>query len=813
MTHRCSTKISAARRLQPRIAPIALAAYLASAGVATALMGVPSAHAADALAMTYDIPAGALNAAIHRFVAQSGVFVAADGSLTEGLSSPGLQGSHAPTEALQRLLAGTGLEAIRQPDGSFRLRKAVPPPPMPESARPGATVVTVLPTVRVSAAAETETAAGPVAGYVARRSATATKTDTPLLEIPQSVSVVGRDEMDARGAPDIMAVIRYTPGVSVNAYGPDNRGWEDILMRGFSTYYANYRDGLAQTPFGVVYALTEPYGLERVEVLRGPASMTFGQGDAGGVINRVGKQPTGDKIREVELQLGSYQRRQLAVDVGDTIDEQGAWAYRLIGVGLDSNDQDRYPDGHQLNRKRAYLAPSLRWQPSAATSLTLTGEVIRNRSPEDPYYIGSDYTLTSVKMGDYGFSRLTQDQAAVGYRFEHRLDDVWTVRQTARHTRIDLDRRVVWVDSLQADGHTVSRLARTWNDGSRQTGVDTSLQGKLRTGDVAHTLLFGIDWNHQKGTALRHVGPAPDLDLLDPVYGQQIPWPQDVLADFTQTIRQQGVYAQDQAKIGERWVVTLGGRHDQVKTTTDDRPSATSTVENDRAFSGRGGVTYLLGNGWAPYLGYSESFLPNSGVDADSNRFKPSRGKQVEVGVKYQPDGSRTSFGAALFDLRKTNVVTYDNVTFDARQIGKQRSRGLELELKTELLQGLNATASYTRTDMKVLQSADSTELGKAPPGLPKQAASVWLDYAMTGGFGIAGGLSYTGPRPNDETNSTLEPGFSLVDAGVRYEFGTWRLALNVTNLFDKKYYGICYHGECYRGAERAVTASARYRF
>lgn len=252
--------------------------------------------------------------------------------------------------------------------------------------------------------------------------------------------------MKARGVQDLMQAVGTTPGVMVSAYGPDNRGWENISLRGFSTYYSGFRDGLPRTPFGVTCYLTEPYGLERIEVLRGPSSMVFGQGDAGGIVNQVSKQPTGGRIREAEVQLGGYRRRQLAVDVGDRLDPVSTLSWRLVGVGLDSNDQDRYPDGHKLNRERLYLAPSSRWQPDAATSLTLQAEYLKDRSPEDPYYIGADHVLTRVKMGDYGFSRLDQEQTSLGYRLEHRLGGGWTLRQNARLSRLTLDRRVVWAD-------------------------------------------------------------------------------------------------------------------------------------------------------------------------------------------------------------------------------------------------------------------------------------------------------------------------------------------------------------------------------
>ncbi|KQP49410.1 TonB-dependent siderophore receptor [Pseudorhodoferax sp. Leaf274] len=748
------------------------------------------------------LPAQPLALTIDALARQSGVGIGFDAALAGQRSAPALQGTMTLGQALERALSGSGLAATAQGAGVAIRRQA------------DTGSATTLPAVTVTAEADRETATGPVSGYVARRSSTATKTDTPLLEVPQSISVVGREEMQDRGVQDLSQAIGTTPGVMTGIYGPDNRGWEYITVRGFSARSNGYRDGLARTPAGVTYYQTELYGLERVEVLRGPSSMVFGQGDAGGVVHQVSKQPTGERIRELEAQVGSFQRRQLAFDLGDRVATDSPLSYRLVGVGLDSNDQDIYPDGHKLNRTRTYLAPSLRWEPDAATSLTLQAEYLKDRSAEDPYYIApADHVLTNVKMGDYSFGKLAQEQTSVGYRFAHRLNNDWTLRQNVRVSHLTLDRRVVWLDSIGDDGRTVSRIARTWNDPMRQTGVDTHLQGSLRAGGLEHQLLLGIDWNNQKAQALRLRGPAPDLDLLAPVYGLPIAQPTTLLANYTQTLRQVGVYVQDQVQLGERWLATVGGRQDHVKSVTDDHRAATRTAQSDSAFSGRAGLTYLVGNGLAPYLGYAESFLPNSGTGADGQPFQPSRGRQWEAGVKYQPEGTRTLLTAAVFDLRKTNVVTYDNLTFDARQVGQQRSRGLELEAKAEPLPGLKASAAYTWLDTKTVQSADRTEVGKAPPGVPRQSASLWLDYLVGGGLGIGGGITHVGRRQNDEANTSSEPSVTLFDAALHYEIDAWRFALNVRNLFDRRYYGICYHGECYNGLERAMTLTARVRF
>ncbi|QSI32376.1 TonB-dependent siderophore receptor [Variovorax sp. RKNM96] len=681
-------------------------------------------------------------------------------------------------------------------------------PPAPATPTAGS----ALPEVRVTA--EGESPMGPVTGFAAKRSLSGTKTDTPILEIPQSISVIGRDEMNARGVQNAMDAVRYTPGVITNINGPDNRGWEDISIRGFPAGLSIYQNGLAQTPFNVTNYISDPYMFERVEVLRGPSSMIFGQGDAGGITNRVTKLASGERNREIELQIGNHQRKQLAFDIGDRFGETSDWSYRLIGVGLDSNDEDRYPDGHKLNRTRTVLAPSLQWKPSARTSLTLYGEYIKNSSAEDTYFVpDKELRPTALKMGDYSFSGIAQQQKSIGYRFQHEFADGWTVRQNYRFSQLELQRRVVWTTGLQEDGRTLDRVARTWNDPMSQSVMDTSVEGKFKTGSVQHTMLWGIDFSQQKGSANQYSDPAPTLDFYQPVYGQYVPYPTTPLNIYRQDTRQIGYYMQDQIKFDDRWVLTLGGRKDHVRQITNDPLNSSLTIQPDRKFSGRAGLTYLFDNGVAPYISYAESFLPSAGLDANKNPFKPTSGKQVEVGVKYQPAGSRLLLTAAVFDLRKSNVVSYDPETFEGRQIGKVRSRGIELEAKGELLPGLSISGSYTRMNVKVTSSSDPEEIGKGLPEKPKEIASVWLDYTMGKGLGFGGGVRHVGRSPGNEHNTFFSSSYTVLDAAIRYEQGPWRYALNVSNLGDKKYIASCYVDSCYSGARRSITLTARYKF
>lgn len=790
-------------RLRPTVAATLLA--LTASTLMVAPLQVAAQPTTGAAAATFNIPAQPLPQALAEFARQSGLQLVYTPDLVQGKQSAGVVGSKDAATALAALLRGTGLQA-RHLGSTWAIERA-------PAATSGAE--TVLPAVRVSASQERETATGPVVGYVAKRSATATKTDTALVEIPQSISVIGREEFEARGTQDLLEAIRYTPGVAVSPFGVDNRGYEFMSVRGFDgAASASYRDGLSQASFSNIVGLTETYGVERIEVLRGPSSMIFGGGDAGGIINRISKLPTGDALREVEVQYGSFDRKQLAFDVGDRVNDDGSLAFRVVGLGLKSNSNNaQYPNGDELKNERFFLAPSLRWRPSAATSMTVLAEVLKNKSADDIWYLSDpDGKRTNLNEGDPNYSQMKQQQTSIGYQFEHQFNEAWTLKQDFRRTQIDNDKHHIY-SNWEADGRTLAREAVLNKQKLSQILVDTQVQGKLRLAGVEHAVLLGVDWSRAKGSSTSYLGPAPSLDLFEPAYRVSISDPTGLDEDYTQTTRQIGLYAQDQIKIDARWIVTLGGRQDRVTTKTNDRFNSTDSSQSDSVFNGRTGLTYLVGNGWAPYVSYAESFLPNSGVDADNKPFKPSAGKQVELGLKYQPEGSRALFTAAVFDLRKSNVVTYDNNTGDARQIGKQRSLGLELEAKAELLRGLSATAAYTWLDMKVLESADVTEVGKTPIQVPKQIASIWLDYAMGGGFGLGGGVRYVGSTWNDATNTSSQPSFTLADAALHYDQGPWRFALNASNLLNKKYMASRAYGGYYLGAERSVVFSAKYRW
>jgi iron complex outermembrane receptor protein len=503
-------------------------------------------------------------------------------------------------------------------------------------------------------------------------------------------------------------------------------------------------------------------------------------------------------------------------DLGGALDADGLWSWRVVALGLDSGTQDEYPNGERMKQKRQYLAPSLKWQASPHTSLVLQAEVLRDDGSDDVQFVtDANGQPTNLKEGDPNYSRIKTGSDAIGWQLSHRLDSGWQLQQKMRYAHRTSDKHHIlsFIDAA-TDPNSLLRQARHDVESVNETALDTSVQGTWANGSVSHALLFGLDVGRSRAEWQRWQDMTSPLDMTNPVYGIVIAEPATQSRDKQQISEQIGLYAQDQVRFDSHWGLTVGLRQDRAKSTLEDRLAPLQKERTDNATTGRLGVSYQVGNGWAPYASYGESFVPV--VSSDENDiFEPSRGKQVELGIKYFPAGEAVSFTAAVFNLEKTNVVSYD-LDFIAHQVGEVRSRGLELEAKAALTKQLRLTASFTALNMKVLSSSLESEVGKMPILTPKQTASVWLDYALGAsaqGVSVGGGLRHVGQRWNDGANTSSEPGYTLADAAVRYDTGPWRFALNVTNLFDKQYLAGHAYDSYFRGADRNVVATVKYRF
>lgn len=680
-----------------------------------------------------------------------------------------------------------------------------------------------LPTITVTGDA-VESATGPVTGFVARRGGTATKTDTPLIETPQAISVVTRDQMEAQSALTLRETTNYTAGV-VSSYF-DSRV-DSFKVRGGDAI--QYLDGLQRSYGTYNTTRADPYTLERVELLRGPSSVLYGQGGIGGVLNLVSKRPQAELQREVQVQLGSHNRKQVAADFTGPLDTEGKWLYRLVAVNRDSGTQvDHVPDD------RILLAPSLTWRPSADTSLTLQALYQKDKSGSLIGFFPWQGTLlpslygqipTSTFTGEPGFDRYDTRNTSLGYLFSHRFNDTWTFRQNLRST----ESKVVYNTSytsftanrltnrparpvFNADQRTIERDLSATINGGKMLLLDNQAEAHFKTGAAEHTLLVGADFQRNETSQLTGRGRAGALDVYAPVYGNYTP-PAFLTRQPAVVQKQAGIYVQDQVKYG-RWVGLLGLRHDKATTDTEGRPAV---AVDDKATTKRAGLVYLADGGWAPYLSYAESFLPLGGADVNNTPFKPQRGKQWEAGVKWEPEGQRTSFMAAVYDLRDTNRKTTDPTNpLNSIQLGEVHVKGLELEYKGSIGRDWDWVASYAYTDARVSRS-NGTDLGKRISGVPKHTASAWLmrRFSIGGvpGFSVGGGVRYIG-KSWDGMDANPVPSVALLDAMFAWDNGPLRLSLNVGNLTDKVQLTTCLaRGDCFYGQRRTVTAAATYRF
>lgn len=684
---------------------------------------------------------------------------------------------------------------------------------------------------------ERDSPRGPDDGIVAKRSRAGAKTDTPLIETPQAVSVVTRDQMEEQGANTVSQALRYTPGVLSEANGYDVR-YDWLQLRGFNLYGTMWLDGLVLPgdPSNYATPSINPYALERVEVIKGPASVLYGRAIPGGLINQVSKRPQVEPHREVAIGASSFGGAQVSTDLTGPITEDGEWSYRFVGQARNMHTQiDRERD------RQVMLAPSLTWAPSDATSLTLHGYYQHDRPVFSPRFYPAVGTLLpnangqiprSLYLGDPNANVFERDFYTAGYEFSHEFNDTWTVRQNLRYGRSSQNMFLALVNpafAYQPDGHTLNRASALSDDWVSSFNVDNQAEARFRTGALDHTALFGLDYlRATSDTNFGNTGPGvvvPSLDFLNPVYGNAvIPVPAYQRSGL-QKQQQVGLYAQDQIRY-DRWVGTFGLRYDVSDIDTTDRLSGKTVSTEDRQLTGRAGLTYLFDNGLAPYASYSTAFIPALGTDRFGNPFDAQTASQFEVGVKYEPPGGRGLVSLSLFDLTLDNALTPDpaNSLFSV-STGKQRVRGLEIEGKYELTGSLDLLASYAYSDSEILASNRASELGREMLRLPKHQASLWVNYRPDAvpGLAVNAGVRYMSSYQTDTTylSQLRIPARTLVDIGADYDFGALdkefegtRLRVNVSNLFNTEYVSHCLNitgGSCNYGAGRAITASLKY--
>ncbi|MGV0272862.1 ferrioxamine B receptor FoxA [Klebsiella michiganensis] len=654
----------------------------------------------------------------------------------------------------------------------------------------------------------------------------ATKIATPDIETPQSVSIITREQFEEQGAISVRQAVSYTPGVYSNQIGASNR-FDYIVLRGFSDGSLDnvYLDGLKMMGDTNSHSslVVDPWFLENIEVVRGPASVLYGRSSPGGIVALTSRKPSFDPGGEIKLFAGNNNQRGAAFDVTGALDDNDRVAARLSGM-------TRYADSQfdTLKEQRYAIMPSLTWRITDQTRLDLMAYL--HRDPEGGSHSGLPYEGTVMPHygkkiantffeGEDDYDKYDRRENMVGYNFEHLFDNGWSVRQKLRylHTKVELNQVYAagWLNETELNrGYSGS------DEKMNAITLDNQLDGSVDTWAVNHRLLIGIDYQDRSNDTTGYYGAFPAIDAFNPVYGAK----PDYITMYSREkhkLRQTGYYLQDQMS-WERWRFTLGGRYDQVSVSNIDKLNQTRSDLDKNNFSTRAALLYLFDNGFAPYISYSTAFTPTSFADENGNVLDPMKGKQWEAGLKYEPEGMNSQFSASVFRINQTNIATKEEPTDPYRSIGEIESKGVELEAISQLTDSFRLQAAYTWTDIRYKKSSPE-EQGKRAVYAPRNQASAWLSYDVKSGpldgLTLGSGVRYVNGITSDRLNTHTLPSWTLVDMTIGYDLSKVGIKglsaqLNVNNLTDKSYIAACNSlSYCYFGAERSIVGSVSWKF
>ena len=634
------------------------------------------------------------------------------------------------------------------------------------------------------------------AGFAARRAGSSTKSDLSLLETPQSVTVLTRDLLDARAVTNLNEALQTTAGVASGSWG--RRGWDDFIIRGQRASESLYIDGLKRGQNQ--YVGQDVSGVERIEVLKGPASINFGMVQPGGLVNMVSKRPRAQAFNTIGATYGSNDFKQLDFDLGRPISDNGKAAFRVNGMWSDQNDPIDF-----VYFKKRYIAPSVTLDFGPRTDFTILSsymerEYLRSQGASTRGTILPNRNGTFNRdefTGEPGFGPYHSRQAAVGYSLTHRFDNGWKLAQNFRYQKLDMDGRFVSLGALTND-RLQARSGSIQDVQGNNRALDTYAERAFDLGGQRHTIMAGIDLNSDKirngSTACR----IASLDIFNPVYHQPYSCNATPGSLTTATVEYAALYLRDQVALTDQLNLSLAARHDRSSNKSYNELRDTTTKLKNNKTTGSAALLYRATPNISPYVSYATSFLPVSGTDFFGVQFKPEEGKQAEVGAKFEYLNGRITGALALYDLKRRNVTTADPdpdhiaVLPGAQvQTGEERTKGFEAELNADLRNGWNVQTALSLINGVITQD-NGGNVGKRLLNVPRQSASVLANYRVRDGAltGLGGGLGvrYEAQKTGPAVSYTV-PGYTAVDANLSYEAKAYRVSLSIKNLFDRDYY------------------------
>jgi iron complex outermembrane receptor protein len=702
-----------------------------------------------------------------------------------------------------------------------------------------------------------------------------TKTGTPLMATAQTITVIDAEELRRRNARSLNQALTYVAGVSANQRGAMVTRYDQMYIRGFAP--GLYLDGMRLIAGPYSTPQTDFNRIDHIDIVKGPASVLYGNSPPGGLINLTSKVPEATAFQRLELAAGNYDSQRVDVDINRPLDEAGTWMFRLMSGA-------QRADGltEMTENERNHFSPAITFAPSARTSLTVIGAY--QHDPKGGGYSGVPAFGSvlpnplgklprEINTGDPNYEVFDRYQRSISTLFRHDFSDWISLRTNARFQNTELSYRQLYVNgfattgtgaSRNTDFSTITRGGGGADEDFDTLTADTRLTLKLDTGVLSHSVLAGVDYQNidgenfqrfNEGVTSNPLTSIPTLNLFAPVYRGVLPTKNLTQLSSayinTDTEREQiGVYLQDQVEI-EKLQLIASGRYDEYEQESLNKRNGVVTPLSQHAFTMRLGALYELPRGFAPYVSYSESFEPQAGNTYQGEPFDPVTGRQYEVGVKYQPHDANAIFTLAAYDLRRQKVPVghpaagTNGIPSNAQiQIGEVVIKGVELEGRGEVMPGWDVTLTGSYTDAEIARGAPAsgiipTTTGTRPLGTPEWMASTFVSYNFEAnpssntldGLTLGAGVRYVGGS-DGTTNYLVVNGqniftafttdsFVLVDAMASYDLGRVhssfsgaQLALNVANLFDEHHVTACpFNNSCYFGAARTIVGTLTYEW
>ncbi|AEK61977.1 TonB-dependent siderophore receptor [Collimonas fungivorans] len=650
----------------------------------------------------------------------------------------------------------------------------------------------------------------------------ATKTDTLLMDLPQSARVLTADLLQDVGAVKFSDALDLASGIARQS----NLGglWDSYAMRGF-TGDPNFGSDFLVNGFNSSRGYNgqrDAANTNTVEILKGPASALYGRGDPGGTVNITTKKPLFQPSQTIEQSIGNYSTYRTAVDLTGPLSE--TVAYRLNAAYQNGNSF------RDTEHSESYvISPSFIWMISPDTTLSYEMEAVQQRTPFDRGVLAVNGRLGLIPnsrfLGEPSDGPITIKSLGHQLFVQHQFNDDWSLQSGLSYRESSLQGLSTEAGKLLADGRTLWRQHRLRDFSATDTSGRLELLGKVATGPVVNNLLFGVDaYRFDDDRVLMRANPTAAspyaIDIYNPVYGQSVPGAMTLNISTKEKQRAHGLYAQDQIDISKQWKALIGVRYDNYTQTFDDRRFLRNTEQSGNATSPRVGIVYQPLKTLSFYASVSKGFRPSSGTTSGGLPFAPESSRSYEIGTKYDAANGKLSSTLAVYKIQKQNVLTVDPLDPSySVAAGEVESRGVELDVSGEIVRNLRLTAAYAYTDTKITKD-NLFKVGSALPDVPKNSANLLLVQDFKLGDGVAsfgGGANYVGERSGDvavSSNFKL-PAYTTYKMIASYKpTKKLRVSLNIDNLFNKTYYASSYSQLWVApGTERTVTLKAQYKF